>query len=75
MTTPDRAYSRYQLSKSIRRRIQEKEVMHNRTCRALWTFTNPKGEQYLYGRFVKDRTDKLIVTVAYCHPNGFMIEV
>jgi len=59
----DEPINRSDMPKRLREllRIQEREL--NRTCRKLWTFTNPRGERFIFGRFTRDRK-ALIVTIS-----------
>ena len=63
----DQEYSYYSnnLSYSINRKIRRYEKDTGRNCRRIWSFTNPKGEQYIFGSFVINYTDKVIITLAY----------
>lgn len=60
------------VSKAVRRNIKRQEDDLDRKCRRVWSFTNPKGQKYLFGSFCKNY-DRLIVTVAYWRDNiGFL---
>lgn len=60
-------YKRSELSKTMRKRIKEKEQYLNRKCRMIWECPNPKGERIIYGSFCRNY-DRLIVTLGYRHP-------
>lgn len=53
----------------LREILRDKERTLQRTCRALWTFTTPNGERFIFGRLVRERTDELIVTVGRYQPH------
>jgi len=71
----DKKYNRSELNPAIVRNIKRKEKLLDRKCRTTWSFTNPKGQQYLFGSFCKNY-DRLIVTIGFrmegCF-GGFMI--
>ena len=70
----DKNYTRGQLNPAIKRYIKNKEKELNRTCRSIWSATNPKGEQYLYGSFCQNY-DRLFVTIGFgidCVNGGFV---
>lgn len=69
----DRNFARSELSNTLKRQIKEKEAFLGRKCRSIWSFTNPKGERFLFGSFCKN-WDRLIVTIAYWsnHINRFI---
>ncbi len=60
----DKKYRKSELPKHIKRLIKEKEQDLGRTCRSIWSFTNPKNEHFLFASFCKNY-DKLIVTLGY----------
>ena len=55
------------LNPAIVRYIKLKEKLLDRTCRKIWTFTNPKGEKYAFAHFCRNY-DRVIVTIAYFYP-------
>lgn len=61
-------YHKSDLGRGIRRIIKRKEADLERTCRKIWSFTNPNGERYLFGSFCKNY-DRLVVSIAYNQPN------
>jgi hypothetical protein len=64
MKAEDRTYQHSELNRAIRRNIKSKEKLLNRTCRKVWSFTNPKGIQFLFGSFCRNR-DRLFVTMGH----------
>lgn len=60
----DQEYRRSELSQGIKRNIKRKEQALGRVCRRIWSYTNHKGEQYLFGSFCV-HYDRLIVTIGY----------
>ncbi len=61
-------YTRYNVSKSIKRYIRYNEGYLNRTCRKIWQVENPQGIVYMYAHFCKNY-NKLIITLAYFDEN------
>jgi len=61
----DKEYRIPDLNVTIKRWIKAKEKDLEKKCRKVWSATSPYGEQYLYGKFVSNRTDVTIVTLAY----------
>lgn len=60
----DREYRISELNPAIKRHIKAKEKYLGRKCRKVWSATNPKGEQYLFGSFCVNH-DRLIVTIGF----------
>lgn len=52
----------------LRARLRRKEKDMQRSCRSLWTFTNPKDERIMFGKFTAGRDD-VTVTVSHYQPN------
>jgi hypothetical protein len=55
---------RSELSQPIKRFIKRKEESLGRTCRTIWTHTNPNNEHFMYGSFCNNY-HKVIVTIAH----------
>jgi hypothetical protein len=45
------------------------ETELEKVCKKVWEFTNPKGQQYLFAKYVNpnDKQDTTIVTVGFYH--------
>lgn len=64
--------SKWGLGGVLRRHIKIKEEELGRKCRMVWTFTNPKGERFMFGSFCK-KWNRLYVTIAYWRKDvGFL---
>ena len=63
--TKDREFEFNELPNDLKRIIKRKEKYYNRSCRHVWSFTNSLGERYIFGSFVVNYTDKLIITLMY----------
>ena len=59
-----KTFTRSELSKTMKKRIKEKEQSLNRKCRTIWDDVNLKGERILYASFCRDY-DRLIVSLGY----------
>lgn len=60
----DKNYKFSELNPAIRRHIRLTERQLGRKCRKIWSFTNPKGDQFLFGSFCKNY-DRLFVTIGH----------
>ena len=58
----DMEYRKSDLNPVIQRNIKRHEKDLDRTCRKIWSFTNWRGEQYLFGSFCKN-WNRLFVTI------------
>ncbi len=58
----DREYNKSEINPAIKRFIKRLEKEHNRVCRKIWSFTNPNGEQFLFGSFCRNY-DRLYITL------------
>ena len=52
------------LNPAIRRKIKSKEKSLGKKCYKVWSFKNPLGEEFLFGRFGKIKEDWTPVTLA-----------
>lgn len=60
---------RRELNDSIRRLIKHKEQDLGRRCTQIWLGANRINEHYIFSRFIIDRTDHIIVTLAAYLPH------
>ena len=64
--------TRAQLPNHINVFIENKEYELDRKCRSMWTYTNPHGNQFIFGSFCRDY-NRLIVTIAHwCDRSGWI---
>ena len=57
-------FTRSGVRPAIKRYIKFKEKDLGRVCRKIWTFTNPRGQTYMFANFCRNY-NRLIVTIAY----------
>ena len=60
----DKTYKISNLSKSIKRKIKREEESLGCKCTKIWSFTNPKNQQYLFGYF-GTKEKRIIVTIEH----------
>lgn len=68
--TKSYVYKKSGLNEICYLRVRELEKIHSDwNLRTIFSGHNPKNEEFMYARFVKNRTDELIATVAFFDPN------
>lgn len=57
-----------ELNPAIKRRIKNKAVEIGKKFYSVWSYTNQDGDEYLFARFGKIKSDYTVVTIAIKNP-------